>query len=247
MVLDVDSHMGTLLERITTDDDRELAEISKIVEALQNAVHTVSRDITQVVGNQQAFTQAMGETREAVRSMADAIARQCEEVRAYTSASSKALDERLAVMGDHAKALQTFQENLQALATNFQQALEDYHTRSKEVLSKMVQDVLDKMLAEFKASFTTMFTDINQHYRAEVVSHVQDSHKAFNDALAQLMSDLQKLAEQYQQGLQHLFGDQKLALQTFSDMVVDVHNNIGPLFEQLATSGNGRVNAYPPR
>jgi biopolymer transport protein ExbB/TolQ len=173
-------------------------ELRGIVTAFESGVTTLS-------GNQRDFTQAMVETRDALRAVtaADKASDKKEE-------SRQALLENL--LNEHRGALRTFSDVLVDLGLNLGAMFEK-------------QAVTDN---------------------AEAQRQLLESHrKAYEEALQRSIQELSKAVAQSEERLGSLFKSQDSALRTVSDMVVDFHHNMGPLFER-AVPGNGRPSLPTP-
>jgi hypothetical protein len=205
--------------------------LSGSVETLHNAVQSFNGGISQVVGNQQLFTQTMSQTREALEKMVETISKQFEALHGYIDSSNKVLGERLSMMEEITKSTRITRENLDSVVHAFQQAIEGYHGQFKEETARI--------FAEFKTALQNLLVETNQHYREGVVGHISSSHKVFEETVSRQTAHLQQVLDQTRSGFTEALGQHGIALRAFSDMVVDVHGQVGSLVKKSALSGNG--------
>ncbi|HWP43999.1 MAG TPA: hypothetical protein VNO14_12225, partial [Blastocatellia bacterium] len=196
-------------------------ELHRAVEALGSVVQSFSNSISVVASNQQAFTQTMSDTRNALNSMASMLTKQFEDLRAHTALSNKVLEERLNIMEQASKTNTSLQESLHTLAQSFQPAILEYHKQFREFLGASQE--------EFRNSLKGLLTEINQHYRDGVSAHVSNSQKAFDDALKAHAEEMKQLIEK-----------QGAALSAFCDMVLDANIRMGTLYNRITGDDNHR-------
>lgn len=213
-------------------------EMARVVEGLQAIMQSFSSSTSTLTGNQQAFTQTMSETRAAIGSLTEAVTGQFEDLRTFTASCNQVMGERLNVMEQSTKSNLSLQENLHALAQNFQPAVLEYHNHFKEFLNGT--------LAEFKATLTSLLHEVNQHYKDGVSGHVSGSLKAYQETLGMHKKDLEELVEHNHKALSEMFAGQNEALRAFSDMVLDVNMNFSTLSDRLSqTNGYSHAAVLP--
>lgn len=208
-------------------------QMVQVVESFNGGVQALGQNVSQVIGSQQTFTQTLGETRQAVASLSDVVTRQFDALRLFTGEANQTVEDRLKAVEDITRTNSAIQESLQTLAAKFESAVAGYPGQFKEAL--------DAMFAEFKSSVGKLLEGFSQNYKDGVAGHVTNSQKAFEAALAQHLERLQSMFKEHDKGLSDIHLDQRAALRAFSDMVVDVHVNMGNLFEKLAADGNGHA------
>jgi hypothetical protein len=184
--------------------------------AMEKAVQSFGNHITQVVGNQQGFTDLMRETQTSLHTMTDAVTKQFEEVRTFTASSNQLLEKRLAAMEEGARTNRVHQENLQKLVDSFGPAVLEYHQQFKAAVTEM--------FAEFHSTLNKTLKDVNTQNKDGIVGFLSSSREAFAVALAQ-----------HQKGTSEMLKEQRDALHAFADMVLDARLNSGLSNERMSS------------
>jgi hypothetical protein len=203
-------------------------------DSMNKTGQSFGQNISQVVGNQQAFTAALNEMQQALKTMTDVVARQYTDGRAFTTSTYELLDRRQATIEESAQANRVLHENLQKLIEHFGQSMLGYH--------EQFRTAVDGVFASFKTSLGQSLSEVNGQYRESIVSQLKSNQQALEAVLAQHQTNLQQLAEQNSTGMAELFGTQRTALHDFADMLVDVRLNLGS-FAEGHDDGNGYARA----
>ena len=198
----------------------EASEVSAgAAAAMEKTVQSFGNHITEVVGNQQAFTDLMRQTQASLTTMTDAVKKQFEEVRTFTASSNQLLEKRLAAMEESASTNRVNQENLQNLVDSFGPAVLEYHNHFKAAVTGMFD--------EFHSTLNQTLKDINTQNKDGIMGQLSSNQKAFEMALAQ-----------HQKGTSEMLREQRDALHAFADMVLDARLNSGLFNERISSDNN---------
>jgi biopolymer transport protein ExbB/TolQ len=151
------------------------------------AIQSFGQQIGLVAGNQQTFTDTLQATQQALGKMTDAVTRQYEDVRVFMQSANQLLDQRLAVMEEHAKSNRALQENLEKLAGSFGPAVLGYHEQFKAAVGEL--------FAGFKADLSKTLADVSGQHRDHILGQLGASQKAFDETLARHQTTLHSFAD----------------------------------------------------
>ncbi len=129
-------------------------------------------------------------------------------------------------------------EEMRNLVKQFQPAVLEYH--------QQFQSAMERALEGIHGGVRKLLADFHQQEQQALAVQVGSHQEAFDKALGQHREELLKITARHQKALEELVRDQGTALQAFSDMVVDVHSNLGPVWDLHSAAGRGPVQRPEP-
>ncbi len=224
------------------------------VQALGEIVRSFEDGVSRLAGNQRDFTQALTETRDAVRSLDKGIESYGARLAALSEAHSLALQASSDSQVDLRRQLGAFFETQAASDSAESQrqllaTLQGFPDHFKPMLAEyegQLRAFLAGALEEMKASSSALVSRLEQEHREKAAAQMQAHEKAYEETLQRAIREMEKSLKTSDERLRSLFESQGSALQAFSDMVRDVHSNVSPLLGRDFT-GNGRPSAAPFR
>ncbi len=220
-----------------------LSDTGEALRALREQGETAKDFLAALTERHQGALQAMmSENREAMGDLVGA------ERAALAAFSDLALDVRgqLADAGpaETAKTLAAAVEasnavlkDLRGLAARFEPALLEGQHRSTAAVAAA--------LAEIQTAVTRTLAELSQQHQEATASQVRGLENALQAVLTRHAEGFQQVVEQNREGVGSMAREQTSALRAFSDLVVDAHSLMGPLFERPSAAGNGQ--GHPAR
>jgi hypothetical protein len=217
------------------------------VDKLEGILSSFASSIATLAENQQGFTQALAEMRDAARHLSAGIETHSARLAGLANehgtalhASSDvlvdlglnlgALFEKQAV-ADSAESHRQLLATLQGFPDHFKPMLVEHQGQLKAFMASIRE--------ELERSSAALVAKLDQEYREQAGEQMKSQGKAYEEALRRSIQEMEKLIKLSEERLRSLFESQGSTLRTVSDMVVDFHNNVSPHLDRAFT-GNGR-------
>jgi ABC-type transporter Mla subunit MlaD len=228
---------------------QSVADLGGMVKDLSASAQSFRASAEQVAGNQQAFTAALTETRQAVQGLGASLSPSIEQLRLFTTSCQQGLTATLtethqavsaltSVVDHQSRDLSTFTtEGAKVLAEavaaagqsavanrEFQTTVSGYH----QAFEKLVTEVV----AHFQGSLGTILAGAGREQQGRIDATLdalfQRSAAGLEQTLAQNRNEIVKILQESQSQTGKMLSDQNVALRSFSDMIFDVHQNGQP-------------------
>ncbi len=238
--------MATLLSDL---DDRHkdsvLGQLKSSQEAYETSLGQHMERLEAVVGENRQATEELLETQKAaLGSFSDLIVDLRLQVTSLFDRqdSTAAIEESLEV-----NRVQL--QELRQLVNQFRPAVLEYHQHFQTAMERAlagIHDGVKELLADFhRQEQQALAVQVGNHQKT-FDGALGQHQKTLDEALEQHRKELLKITTRHQEALAELAGVQGTALQAFSDMVVDVHSNLGPLWDRYPAAGRVPVQRPEP-
>ncbi len=235
-------------------------EIKGAGQSVEAAVRTFADNAAGLAGDHRAFVEALAEAREAAQAATAASGQQVEEMREQLAQGSAELSHLFA---DQRAALAAFSDLVADLALRLGSVLdsqgvsaspEEAQRLQLERLRTLLEPAVAGYHEEFKAfvgrtsrelesTLEGLLGQVGERHGEAVAGQLESGRRAYEDALARSLAELEGLVARQGRELGTLFAQQKEALTAVSDMVIDARLSLGVLADRLATTGNGHATA----
>jgi hypothetical protein len=206
--------------------DSVLGQLKNSQEAYEASLESHRQQLEAVVAeNRRALTDLLGTEKTTLDAFSDLIV----DLRLQVGALFDRPDPSAAIEAGLESNRALLQE-LSQLAGRFQPAVLEYH--------QQFRSALEAALRELRTGVEGFLADLHREGREGFLEQVGGYRQAFDGALERHREELRGITSQHQSALAELVDAQRTALRAFSDLVVDVHSRVGPLWDPFP-AGHG--------
>lgn len=224
---DAAQELGRLQETITAAAgryDEASQAIAGAAAGFGGSVAGFGHSVTEAAGNQQAFSDLLRQTGEALRALEATTAGQLGELRSWLGELRQLLEARLADVAGQAEANHALLAEIRGLAVGFRSAA--------SAMQEEVQRVSQLALGQLEGTVSGLLEKLGKQHQAAVRSQLEASREAYEAMLQRHLEQLETAGEENRRAAVDLVAAQQGTLGAFSDLVVDLRQQIAPLFDR---------------